>query len=190
MNIAEEDVRLFYQTHTITELTEEIRKAEVSLKTRFRNHREKLDHLHFENRINILKQLKAQTEILPQWYTAISDIPVELNSEYADDSHFDVLENIELSLLISFLSCGNTDAFLKKELYHLFSQKKTDAITLLIASKKKLIPPTISYHAESNSLKLEDGRHRFRSALVAEQRHIPILIAKTDYASIFKLLIF
>jgi hypothetical protein len=190
MNIAEEDVRLFYQTHTITELAEEILKAEGALKSRFRNHREKLDQLHFENRINILKQLKVQVEILPQWYTTISEIPVDLNSDYADDTHFDVLENVEVSLLISLLSCGNSDAFLKKELYHLFSQKKTDAIALLITSGKKLVPPLISYHAASNNLRLDDGRHRFRSALVAEQSHVPILITKTDYASIFKLLIF
>ena len=190
MDVSEQDVKWFFQTHNKTELLAEIRKVERSLKTVFRNHREKLDQEYLGARISILKQLLSSAEIPPQWHTTISDIPAELNSEYADDSHFYILENVEVSLLISLLSCGNSDTFLKKELYHLFSQKKTDAISLLITSGKKLIPPSISYHPESNSLKLGDGRHRFRTALVAEQSHIPILITKKDYDAFFKLLIF
>jgi hypothetical protein len=136
-----------------------------------------------------VKEITTQA-VVPQWYTTISDIPEDLNSYYAHDTCFCILEDINVTELISLLSCGNREALLKKDLYRLFDHKKTEVIEELIRSGKKLIPPTISYHAESCSLHVHDGRHRLRSALIAEQLSIPILISKNNFEPIFKLLKF
>ena len=138
----------------------------------------------------MLKEYGYKTEIPLKWYTAICDIPNTIKCNYADDVQFCILENINVSLLISLLSCGNKDLFIRKELGHLFNPAKIKSISTYISSGAKLVPPTISYHAESNSLMIQDGRHRLRSAVISEQVKIPILISRNQFTPISILLMY
>jgi hypothetical protein len=123
------------------------------------------------------------------WWSSLSEINLNQEDEHLRPSHCIFVQNISINIVIENLRSKNKTTLADKQLFHKHLQvPKVWRIINHWKKDKKLIPPTITWSNLYDSIEIEDGRHRFNTAMCLGESSIPVLVPKDNLEKILRIL--
>ncbi len=124
--------------------------------------------------------------VQPLWHTDMDKIKIRRDKEHLKPSNTDlIINNIDVDQLLKSLDEESKVIFMEKTLFNnKMNSIKTYQVVTYWTKRRKLIPPRIFWEKDTDSLRIEDGRHRLNAAYCYGVKMIPVVIYKHQFSEV------